>query len=211
MDIARAMPEPVTLALLAKAPVAGLAKTRLAPALGADGAARLQARLIERTVATAADAGCGPVVLWCAPNADHPAFQALRARHGVTLADQPDGDLGARMHACFAAAQGPALVLGVDCPALTAAHLRAAAEALASHDAALIPVEDGGYVLIGLNRPCLDLFDGMAWSVPSVAAETRARLARCGLRWHELAPLWDVDTPDDLARMQREGYGAFME
>jgi uncharacterized protein len=205
------MPEPVTLAVLAKAPVAGLAKTRLAPALGADGAARLQARLIERTVATAVESGCGPAVVWCAPDTTHPLFRMMRDRHGLALSRQPDGDLGARMHACFEDARGPALVLGVDCPALTAGHLRAAAEALASHDAVLIPVEDGGYVLIGLNRPCAALFDGMTWSVPSVAAETRARLARCDLRWRELAPLWDVDTPADLVRMQREGYAALLE
>src|SRR5215471_20947336 len=118
-------PEPVAVAILAKAPLPGLAKTRLAPALGADGAAALQARLIERAVETARAADIGPVTLWAAPDQDHPAFQTLAALFGVKLAPQPDGDLGARMLAAIAAAGGPVLVIGTDCAALAPDHLRA--------------------------------------------------------------------------------------
>src|SRR6202008_3568529 len=100
---ATAMPpanaEPVALAILAKAPLPGLAKTRLAPALGADGAAALQGRLIERAVETARAADIGPVTLWAAPDQDHPAFQTLAALFGVELARQPHGHLGVRMRA----------------------------------------------------------------------------------------------------------------
>src|SRR3984957_2874419 len=126
-----ASPEPVAVAILAKAPLPGLAKTRLAPALGADGAAALQARLIERAVETARTANIGPITLWAAPDQDHPAFQTLAALFGVAPARQPDGDLGLRMLAALEAADGPALVIGTDCPALQPAHLRAAAAALA--------------------------------------------------------------------------------
>src|SRR6202034_4158096 len=81
--------EPVAVAILAKAPLPGLAKTRLAPALGADGAAALQGRLIERAVETARAADIGPVTLWAAPDQDHPTFQALAALFGGALARQP--------------------------------------------------------------------------------------------------------------------------
>ena len=74
--------------MLAKAPIAGFAKTRLIPVLGAGRAARLQARLIERAVDTARAAGIGPVTVWATPDETHAAFQALRAR-GVALARQP--------------------------------------------------------------------------------------------------------------------------
>ncbi|MET0538179.1 MAG: hypothetical protein ABWZ64_09495, partial [Xanthobacteraceae bacterium] len=74
------MSEPVAVAILAKAPVPGFAKTRLIPVLGAARAARLQARLIERTVETACAAGAGPVTVWAAPDESHAAFQALRSR-----------------------------------------------------------------------------------------------------------------------------------
>jgi len=125
-----AMNEPVAVAVLAKAPIAGFAKTRLIPVLGADGAARLQASLIERALATACAAGIGPVTLWATPDENHPALQAIGARFPLALARQCDGDLGARMLAALAAAGGPALVIGTDCRALTSEHLGTAADIL---------------------------------------------------------------------------------
>ena len=73
-------------------------------------------------------------------------------------------------------------------------------------DAVIIPAEDGGYVLIGLREPQPALFCAMRWSVPTVLAETRRRLARCSLRARELARLWDVDVPDDLSRLSQPGF-----
>jgi uncharacterized protein len=201
--MSRASLEPVAIAILAKAPVPGFAKTRLIPALGAEGAAALQARLIARAVATACAAGCGPVTLWATPNAVHSLFQKMAARYSIALAVQPEGDLGARMHAACAAARGPVLIIGTDCPALTTDHLRDAAQVLrAGRDAVVIPAEDGGYVLIGLTRPVPALFSDMIWSTSEVMGETRRRMAAQGLRWRELPPLWDVDRPEDLARMR---------
>jgi uncharacterized protein len=210
--MSRASPEPVAIAILAKAPLPGLAKTRLAPALGADGAAALQARLIERAVETARVANIGPVTLWAAPDQDHPAFQTLAALFGVRLARQPDGDLGARMLAALAAAPGPAIVIGTDCPALQPAHLRAAAEALAGGvDAVVVPVEDGGYALIGMREPQPALFADMPWSTADVMAQTRRRLTHLSLSWREPARLWDVDLPADVERLKREGLAALMD
>ncbi len=199
-------PEPVAIAVLAKAPVAGFAKTRLIPVLGAARAARLQARLIERTVDTACAARVGPVTVWIAPDETHAAFQTLRARHDVDRALQPNGDLGARMLAALKAAGGPALVIGTDCPALMPTHLRAAAEALrGGADAVVCPAEDGGYVLIGMRTPLPALFAGMAWSTASVMDETRRRLRFHKLAWQELATLWDLDVPEDLPRLRGLG------
>jgi rSAM/selenodomain-associated transferase 1 len=200
-------PEGVAVAILAKAPLPGLAKTRLAPVLGADGAANLQARFIAHTVATAQSAAVGPVALWAAPNQHHPLFQAIAAPSGLALAAQPEGDLGARMMAAVEAARGPTLVVGTDCPALTPEHLRAAAQALVDGiDVVVIPVDDGGYGLIGMRRPQPVLFEGMTWSTSSVMAETRRRLSRLGLSWREPARLWDVDRPADLDRLASAGF-----
>jgi uncharacterized protein len=198
----RRRPEPVAVAILAKAPIAGRAKTRLIPVLGAEGAAALQARLIARAVATATAAGIGPITLWAAPEEGHVVFQAAKTRHGVALARQPEGDLGHRMYTALAAAHGPALVIGADCPALTPEHLRKCAEALCDGiDAVVIPAEDGGYVLLGTRRPNAFLFAEMPWGTPLVMGETRSRLARLSLAWREPARLWDVDRPEDLARL----------
>ena len=179
----------------------GLSKTRLIPAIGAHAAAVLQERMTERTVATAVEAAIGPVTLWCAPDPSHASFRELVVRHGVALKRQPDGDLGMRM---LAAMQGPTLVIGTDCPALTPEHLRAAADALREAEIVLIPAEDGGYVLIGARTPQPQLFADIAWGTASVLQETRARIAALDLRCIALDPLWDVDTEDDLARLERE-------
>jgi uncharacterized protein len=197
--------EPIAVAILAKAPIPGFAKTRLIPVLGAEGAAALQAALITRAAATACAAGIGPVTLWGAPDETHSAFAALGTR-GITLARQSDGDLGARMLAAVTAANGPALVIGTDCPVLCAADLRTAADVLrGGTDAVLFPAEDGGYVLIGSRRPAPALFSGMHWSTPGVMDETRRRLRQLGLTWHELVTLWDVDLPKDVDRLRTIG------
>lgn len=193
---------PVAIAIMAKAPVAGLAKTRLIPALGAAGAARLQRRLTLQVLRTAQQANLGPVTLFCAPDTSHRFFRALHTLSGVQCAAQHTGDLGQRMHAAVQAAAGPVLVVGTDCPALTPADLQAAAQHLRDgHDAVVQPAEDGGYVLIGLRTPCWPVFDDVAWSTDRVMPQTRARLAAQDLRWFEAPTLWDVDLPADLPRL----------
>ena len=100
-----------------------------------------------------------------------------------------------------------AVLIGSDCPALRPADLRAAARALrAGADAVLAPAEDGGYPLIGLRRVSRRLFDGVAWGGAQVLAQTRA--PACGA-WagagRELRTVWDVDRPEDVARLRRSG------
>ena len=186
--------------VFARAPVPGRAKTRLIPALGAEGAAELAARLTEHSLRAAKAARLGPVELWGAPDASHRFFAECARRYGVALRPQVRGDLGSRMHRALAAGT-PAILIGSDIPAMTAAYLRAAARALGRADVVLGPAGDGGYVLIGMNRAQPSLFRGMAWGGRSVLAQTRRRILRAGLRAQELAPLFDVDRPEDLARL----------
>lgn len=197
-------PPRVDIAVLAKAPIAGFAKTRLIPALGAAGAARLHRRLTARTVVTAVGAALGQVTIWAAPDTSHRFFRALSCRYGVKARSQPSGDLGRRMLAAFAhEPEGVALlVIGTDCPPLTASHLHAAADALrAGHDATFLAADDGGYVLIGLRRAIPELFRDIAWGSDRVMAQTRGRMRELGLKWHEGEVLWDVDRPEDLHRL----------
>jgi rSAM/selenodomain-associated transferase 1 len=193
----------VQVAVLVKAPIPGLAKTRLIPALGSQGAARLQRQLTRSAVQTALDAGLGTVTLWCAPHAQHRFFRALRQTTGVPCLVQASGDLGERMHTAFRlhCEQGPLLLTGTDCPPLTPAHLRQAAQALLDGDEAVFfPAEDGGYVLVGLRRPQAALFRGITWSTDAVMAQTRERAKEAGVRWREFETLWDLDVPADLVR-----------
>ncbi len=206
--------EPVHIAVMARAPQSGAAKTRLIPALGAVGAARLQRRFTLQALVEASPA-TGGVILWGAPHCQHRFFRALRRRLAVESRSQSEGDLGARMAAVFAAYSGPVVLIGTDCPVLLAAHLVAAARVLRGdgdgpNDAVFVPAEDGGYVLVGLRGPQPRLFEGIDWGSERVMAQTRQRLSGLQLRWAELPTLWDVDRPGDLLRLATlEGYRAW--
>ena len=192
----------VDIAIFARAPQPGTAKTRLIPALGAAGAARLQRRLILNAMINSISMGSGNITLWCAPDTQHHFFRALHARCGVNVCSQLGPDLGSRMAHAFTAHGGPLLLIGTDCPALHTAHFATAADLLRNgHDAVFFPAEDGGYVLVGLRQPQPGLFENIEWGSEQVMAQTRDRLARLGLRWTELLTLWDVDRPADLARL----------
>ena len=201
-----ALPRNTCITILAKAPVAGFAKTRLIPALGPEGAARVATQLLDHTVREAVAADLGEVRLLGAPDATHPAFQAHAAR--VHLGAQSGGDLGLRMHTALTealAAHPLALLVGTDAPALDRELLRSAATALLRHDAVFVPALDGGYALIGLRgQSWPELFEGMTWSTARVMADTRARLQGLGLSWHELPAVSDIDEPADLVHVPAE-------
>lgn len=191
---------PVQLVVMAKAPQPGLAKTRLAPALGLQGAALLARHMLAHALQQARASAAGPVELCMSPPPDDPAWAGVD-RDGVdTCTDQGPGDLGRRMARIVArhAPMRPVLILGTDCPALDQGIIAAAAAALADHDAALVPVRDGGYVLIGLRAPCEPVFSDMPWSTPAVFAETVRRLGQQGRSVWTGPMLSDVDEPADL-------------
>lgn len=195
-------PERVRIAILAKAPAPGLAKTRLIPRLGEEGAARLQGWLLQRAVATALVADVGPVDLWCDPDMRHPDFHLCRAFGPVSLHAQPEGDLGVRMLAALKERTEPTLVIGTDCPVLSPDMLRRAAACLRDgDDAVVLPAEDGGYVLIGMRQAAAEPFAGIEWGSGRVMEQTRHRLGEMGWRWSEPATLWDVDRPEDFDRL----------
>lgn len=195
------------LLIFAKAPVPGRVKTRLARPLGTRGAAALYQKLLRQTLRIAHEARLCPIELWCAPDARHGFFVTCRREYGVRLRRQCGGDLGRRMNHALnqtLAAGHPAVLIGGDCASVGAVELRTAFGLLAAgHEAVLGPAADGGYVLIGLNRPGPALFRSIAWSTPTVLAATRRRLRRAGMHWAELPAGWDVDTPADLRRLRR--------
>lgn len=183
------------LVLFTRFPAPGRAKTRLIPALGADGAAALHRRLTERSLA-AMRASRLPFELRIT-GGEASAFHAWLGAD-VACVEQGEGDLGARL--TRASAETPVILLGADTPDLSAAHLVAAADALARTDAVIGPAEDGGYWLLGLARPMPFLFTDMAWSTDTVCSTTLARLAAVGIAPAILETLSDCDRPEDLAR-----------
>ena len=192
--------------LFAKAPVAGEVKTRLAVDIGEDAALALYLAMLRRVFETARCSGLAPVRLWAASNPDHKEFTALcDVRH---IRRQQGSDLGERMRHAVAtelAAAGveAVLIIGSDCPSLTAEYLDEALAALASGcDLVLGPARDGGYVLIGLRQARAELFSGIDWGSDRVLQQTLARARKLGLKSHLLAQRRDVDTVADLASLQ---------
>lgn len=187
--------------VFAKAPVAGLAKTRLIPALGAEGAARLARRMLLHTLQEASAAAVGPVELCVTPHPSDPAWQGLPPLEGICWTAQAVGDLGVRMAdaARRASAAGEAVLLvGTDCPQLDAVHLQRAAELLHDSDAVLYPTFDGGYVLLGLRRFDPRLFEQIPWSTAEVADRTIECVHELGWSLAVGGMLHDIDEPTDL-------------
>lgn len=196
-----------TLIVFARAPVAGRCKTRLIPQYGARGAAHIHRQLLRRTLQTACSAGVS-VELWCAPDTRHGFFHACRRQFGVRLKRQARGDLGRKMALALKhrMANGPTVVIGTDCAALSRKDLLAAFAALKpGNDYVLQPAADGGYVLIGARISAPAVLRGVDWSSGRELAQTRARLARLGLHWAELPVLWDVDHPRDVKWARHQG------
>ena len=189
--------------IFAKAPVPGRVKTRLIPALGAEGAARLAAEMLKHTVEEALASGLA--VELCG----EPAPSSWYSGPPAHLTGQGDGDLGQRLHRAAerVLAQEPVLLIGADCPALDRHRLRAAAEALESHDAVIHPATDGGYVLLGVRRFDATLFEGIAWSTNAVAEKTLARMGALGWKVDVREILADIDEPHDLPRDPGESGG----
>lgn len=196
--------------VFAKAPVAGRVKTRLRSLMTPEDILSLYKNMVLHTLKIATQSGTGSVELWCTPSIDHPFFQQCAEIFKIPLFCQVEGDLGGRMaHAfnnAFQRGTSFACLIGTDCPMLTPEDLREAKESLIhGYQVVLSPAEDGGYVLIGLCQSHLYLFEGISWGSSSVLIETRERIRKLGWRWKELSYKWDIDRPEDVERLKREG------
>ncbi len=198
--------KPVRIIIIAKEPRAGLAKTRLIPALGRQGAAQLADRMLRHTLVQAQQAALGPVELCVTPDSKTPYWQQLTVTPELHLSQQRNGTLGQRMaHAAERGLNGgsPVMLIGTDCPALDAKRLKTMAASLAEHDTCLCPTLDGGYSLLGLRKLDNALFDDIPWSTNQVADLTRQRLQKLAWSCHESELLADVDEPEDLDQLER--------
>jgi rSAM/selenodomain-associated transferase 1 len=193
--------------LFTRYPQPGQCKTRLIPALGPDGAAALHREMTGRIVTElAALAVLHPHRLEIHYDGGSPAEMAAWLGKSHQYRRQGKGDIGCRMRAAIGGHQGRMqrlLLVGSDCPDLSAELLRDAFVALRTHDLVLGPAFDGGYYLIGVHNQsaslvCQTLFQGIPWSTDRVYAITQERAEQLRLRCHTLTRLHDIDTPEDL-------------
>lgn len=187
--------------IFAKAPHAGFAKTRLIPALGEKGAARLARQMLKHTLDSAIAAAIGPVELCVTPEIASPSWAEAEIPQAVEITEQGEGDLGERMARAAQRAlakDSAALLIGTDCIEMSAKLLHEAVAALKRNDAVIYPAADGGYALLGFNRFHASLFSGIAWSTGTVASDTVKRIHALGWVLETGALLHDVDEPGDL-------------
>jgi uncharacterized protein len=190
-------------AVFARAALPGKTKTRLIPALGAEGAARFHQALVSDTLGKVAGLKCkearylftsgGRLPKQMVP----PAFEC-RLQQGRDLAE--------RLQRAFTQLlrwHSRAVIIGTDSPALAPSILRLALEELRSVDAVLGPCPDGGYYLIGVRRTCPGLFNGLRLGTEFAFHDTLASLLRHGFSCSVLEPCPDVDRPSDLAALKR--------
>jgi len=197
------------LLLFGRLPEPGRTKTRLEPALGKEGAARLYQAFLDDL--TASHRWVHERELWIPDRPD--AKRLLSARYpGCRVRIKAVGDLGVRVSSAFEAAFSEsvdyAVALGSDHPTLPAGYVRTAFEALREVPLVFGPVEDGGYYVIGLGRSgwprARGLFEGSPWSRPELLGWSRARARDLDLGHVELPTWYDVDRPSDLSRLKAD-------
>lgn len=190
------------LIIFTRYPEPGTTKTRMIPALGAEGAANLQRLMTEHTLQQARQLPNNIGIEINFTGGDSAKMQDWLGKD-LVYKEQTDGDLGKRMHfafeSAFAKGKDRVVIIGVDCPDLDREILQAAFNALDRHDLVLGPAADGGYYLIGLRRLVPELFVGIDWGSDRVLTQTQEIAARSPLNIYYLPVLNDVDRPEDLS------------
>lgn len=199
-------PESVIL-IFAKAPISGYVKTRLIPHIGESAAAETYRFLLYRLVNELTTEKFANTEFWCMPDIGHPDFTHIQSILNCSLYNQVGDDLGQRMsHAVDKAFQcyRYVILIGIDCPNLSTDYLKQALFLLKEgSDAVVGPAEDGGYVLLGLTKTVACLFERIPWGTHEVLEMTRSCFQMNGWKWHELPKMWDVDRPEDLAKLEK--------
>ncbi len=194
-----------TILVFAKEPLPGRVKTRLVPPLTHDEAARLATAFLRDIVNSLRGVPEAVVEIALPPGDSREAVEAL-FRPRCAAVDQGNGSLGDRLAlasgAAFERRDGPVAVVGADHPNLPADRVEAALDEARLGRVGWVPTKDGGYAALALPRPIPGLFHGVPWSTPEVAEATRRNARKLGYALTDLPPWYDVDTVDDLARLQ---------
>ena len=189
------------LIIFAKAPLEGKVKTRLTPQYSLTEARIIHQQLLEYSVASLAHIPGVDVKLHCAPDQNHNFFKYISAQYKISLDDQVAGDLGKKMSTALFNAlldYKKVVLIGADVPAIDVEYIQWAFKKLDNNPVVLGPAEDGGYVLVGLTKPELNMFDNIEWGTAQVLQQTITQLEPDIPLL--LDTLWDVDRPEDVER-----------
>lgn len=196
------------LIVMTRIPEAGRVKTRLIPVLGPDGAEAVHTALLRRTLRIAEQhARQTNVAVEVRFTGGSPQTIRTQFNDDFIWCEQQGNDLGDRMHLAIEAAlrngANAVIVIGTDCPDVSADLLDNAWRLLAEHDLVLGPAEDGGYYLIGLNKSDVRLFTGIDWGTAHVLRQTQDRCRELNKSLGLLPVLSDVDEASNLVICRR--------
>lgn len=197
-----------TLIIFTRYPKPGKTKTRLIPALGAEGAAELQQQMSEHTLNTAKQLlATRDLTIEVHFTGGSPEQMAQWLGRDLEYIAQASGNLGYRMRSAFERAfklgKQRVVIIGIDCPDLDRVILNSAFAALRDRDLILGSAEDGGYYLIGLSKLVPQLFENIVWGSDRVLERTTAIAQELQLNFDYLTTLADVDRPEDLFIWQK--------
>ena len=189
--------------IFTRTPIEGEVKTRLIPRLGAQSSCELHKRMTLHTLQVATHASPA-VEIWCTPDCSHPFLANLSQTYETKL--QTGKSLADRMS--YSLTRGlekyqKVILVGCDCPAIDKTTLVRAISMLDKHDYVIIPVEDGGFSLIGSVLFSPAIFQEVLWGSNLVMSQMRENLKKCRHSWTELPTLWDVDEFVDYERLSR--------
>jgi len=194
--------------IFARVPLAGAVKTRLASSLGDEQALQVYLQLLRQTVQRASASALAAVEVHVTGDPGHPVFTSLAAEYAIKIRCQRGNNLGQRMYSALARCLDSScccLLIGTDCPNITAEYLGEAFSILEQEqDVVIGPAEDGGYVLIGARRVEKEWFNNIPWGSRQVLQASRGKLAADKVNYSELKTLWDIDRVDDYHRWQQQ-------
>ncbi|PSR04887.1 MAG: glycosyltransferase [Bacteroidetes bacterium SW_11_45_7] len=188
------------LIIFIKNPVKGLVKTRLAKDIGEEQALAVYHKLLHHTREVALQVHAARYLFY----ADDSNYNDEWLASYFTKYCQQGDNLGSKMHhafeTVFGAGHSKAIIIGADCPSVTASHLNDACRQLDDYDVVIGPATDGGYYLLGMSALYPALFEQKSWSKPVLLEETKATCGNLGLSYYLLPTLTDIDDKDDLER-----------
>lgn len=194
------------LIIFAKNPEAGKVKTRLAATLGNEEALAIYRQLLSHTVSVTEDLTVHKFVFYSSHIDQNDVWDSKKYYKEI----QQGNDLGERMqHAVgsiFQKGYDKVVIIGTDCPGLSAEIIINAFAYLQSHNLAIGPAEDGGYYLLGMKKMHRELFDGILWSTSTVLSTTMKKATALQITYSLLPVLQDVDEEKDLKhfKLQKE-------
>jgi len=200
-----------TLILFAKEPIAGEVKTRLIPALGAQGAYLLYRKLVNLMLTYFANTDYANFIIYS--NTDkYSSFKHFKSyfslypnvkiQHGDNLGEKMYHALAQELHIPNKSNTKKVILFGADCPFLTETIMQQVITALDKNDLVFVPTIDGGYVLIAAKKICSEVFDNITWSTSQVMSQTCQNLDNLGYRYQLLEPISDIDDPNDLEKLK---------